>query len=562
MNLFLSYVKIFIKSKVFLFSFLGMIFFCFYQLIDMYVQWPQLLVNPLEVTLKLSKYIFVFFLFLSYEFFYRNKHYNMEEVAAVTKKGVNRKHYGAQFLAVTLFNAIMTLLIILYNIVIFRIIAANQGIKNAMNDYIVHIILCVIIYIFLINILASLIGMFVHKLGNRILGFGLLFLVVFISGSFVETIANTVIDTIGINLFEFRDWFDIFPINLRFVPNPAFGFSILPYKIAIILLWISVFAVCTQLVLNCPYKKQFVCMFLILGIASGIVYKLPASKVIMDNSPDGSAMYDMFHYAGKDYGKEIPAAFKVDKYVLDVSIGFQLESKAILSLSEPALEEYLFTLYHKYKVSRVEDQNGNELPFIQEGDYLKIISKGDATYELCIEYEGAAPAYYSNYQGVYLTGDFPYYPVAGYKVMAEKESGLLLRNYLEEETEFDVTVNYHKSVYSNLKSVGRNHFKGKANGVSIVAGMYHQETKNGNRIILPKYEHYDDARTDLYTLNLLDEAGYEDCTFIVVPNMNQGGSFCNVSEHQIISSTPFFGEGFKSDWMELLKEGKKDDTDF
>ena len=59
------------------------------------------------------------------------------------------------------------------------------------------------------------------------------------------------------------------------------------------------------------------------------------------------------------------------------------------------------------------------------------------------------------------------------------------------------------------------------------------------------------------TLRLLAENGYQNCTFTVVPNMNQGGTFTHVSEKQIISVVPFFvGKGFERDWIDMLKAGK------
>ena len=124
---------------------------------------------------------------------------------------------------------------------------------------------------------------------------------------------------------------------------------------------------------------------------------------------------------------------------------------------------------------------------------------------------------------------------------------------------FDVNIKYHKQIYSNLEEKSKNHFVGKANGVTLMAGMLSEKTDGINKIIYPSYADYDRKEND-YTLELLKECDFEGATFVIIPNMNQGGSLCNVSRQQIISSTPLYsGDGFRQEWIDILTEQKESD---
>lgn len=561
MKLYNQYFRLFAKSKVlFIISIIGL-GVSIYDLINMYLQWSQLIVNPLETTLKLSNYIFPFFLLLSYEFFCKGKRANFEEVALTTMLGRKKKHYLMQYLVLCSVAAFYTVLLFFYNVVIFKTINNANGGTSAGFDYIRHIAICIFVYVFLISLLSINLGMLIHKIENRIVGIVLILLIVFISSPYIDRITNTLMDTMDINIFKVKNLFDIFPINLSFIPNASFGFSVLPYKVALILFWIGFSAALLALALKLKNKKIIATGMLAICLCSFIIYTLPASKLVMDNSPDGSAMHDMYYYEGRTDMKAEKADFKIIKYNLNFDIGIQLEAIGQLYLSDATLKSYKFTLYHAYKIESVKNQEGEELKFTQRGDYFEVIHGNAPTKSISVKYSGAAKAYYSNYQGIYLSGDFQYYPVAGYKKLGDPISGLLQRQFLDHESQFDVVVHTFKKVYSNLEEIEEGHFVGQANGLTLMAGML-TETKNGsNKIIWPTYEYYDEPGNDKYTLQLLEENGYKNCTFVVVPNMNQGGSFCNVSRGQIISTTPFFGgEGFRKDWEDLLLKGKLGDN--
>lgn len=559
MKLYNQYFKVYYRNKLLLLLTVLIIGFCLYQVVSMYVKWPDMALTPLEVTLKQAKYAYIFFLIAGYMFFYSGRQVCAEECVAATSYGNRKQQYAAQFAVMVSIALIISLILVICNIVIFEIINNRYCDGGIGFDYICHIFKCIFVYIFLNGILAVCFGCLFHRIGNRIAGYGLILLVIFISSPYMEKITNTLMDTMNINLFAFKNCFDIFPINLRFAINYEFGFSVLPYKIAVIVFWIAFVTAGLVFVLKLKHRKLWSIAAAAVCVVSLVVYTAPASKVIMDFSPDGSAMHDMFYYTDNKNVKEKKADFKVTEYDMDISIGLLLKAEAELSVDRTELDKYEFTLYHSYNVDSVKNQNGENLTFKRSGDYLEVNRGDSATQKLVISYSGAAKAYYSNSQGIYLTGDFQYYPAAGYIRLADTTSGFLESNFLDYDAYFDVNIKYHKQIYSNLEEKSKNHFVGKANGVTLMAGMLSEKTDGINKIIYPSYADYDRKEND-YTLELLKECDFEGATFVIIPNMNQGGSLCNVSRQQIISSTPLYsGDGFRQEWIDILTEQKESD---
>mgnify|MGYP004660506537 CR=1 FL=1 len=559
MKLYNQYFKVYYRNKLLLLLTVLIIGFCLYQVVSMYVKWPDMALTPLEVTLKQAKYAYIFFLIAGYMFFYSGRQVCAEECVAATSYGNRKQQYAAQFAVMVSIALIISLILVICNIVIFEIINNRYCDGGIGFDYICHIFKCIFVYIFLNGILAVCFGCLFHRIGNRIAGYGLILLVIFISSPYMEKITNTLMDTMNINLFAFKNCFDIFPINLRFAINYEFGFSVLPYKIAVIVFWIAFVTAGLVFVLKLKHRKLWSIAAAAVCVVSIVVYTAPASKVIMDFSPDGSAMHDMFYYTDNKNVKEKKADFKVTEYDMDISIGLLLKAEAELSVDRTELDKYEFTLYHSYDVDSVKNQNGENLTFKRSGDYLEVNRGDSATQKLVISYSGAAKAYYSNSQGIYLTGDFQYYPAAGYIRLADTTSGFLESHFLDYNAYFDVNIKYHKQIYSNLEEKSKNHFVGKANGVTLMAGMLSEKTDGINKIIYPSYADYDRKEND-YTLELLKECDFEGATFVIIPNMNQGGSLCNVSRQQIISSTPLYsGDGFRQEWIDILTEQKERD---
>lgn len=66
-----------------------------------------------------------------------------------------------------------------------------------------------------------------------------------------------------------------------------------------------------------------------------------------------------------------PADFKIDSY--DLEFNFRNDLNAVATIkTDDVKDEYKFTLYHGYKISKITDGNNDELNFTRDSDYLTI----------------------------------------------------------------------------------------------------------------------------------------------------------------------------------------------
>lgn len=170
---------------------------------------------------------------------------------------------------------------------------------------------------------------------------------------------------------------------------------------------------------------------------------------------------------------------------MDFSFNRQLKCKAIVYVDIKNLNEYKFTLYHNYKVSKVTNQNGNEMKFTQKNDYITVFNDAQTEY-LCFEYSGGSPQYYSSYTGVLLPGNFAFYPVPGFsKTFHEDTSVGFLNVSLPYRTKFDVSVKALIKPYSNLNEVEENRFCGESNSLTLISGFLKTAQIGETQVVYP-----------------------------------------------------------------------------
>ena len=186
MKLYNQYFKVYYRNKLLLLLTVLIIGFCLYQVVSMYVKWPDMALTPLEVTLKQAKYAYIFFLIAGYMFFYSGRQVCAEECVAATSYGNRKQQYAAQFAVMVSIALIISLILVICNIVIFEIINNRYCDGGIGFDYICHIFKCIFVYIFLNGILAVCFGCLFHRIGNRIAGYGLILLVIFISSPYLK----------------------------------------------------------------------------------------------------------------------------------------------------------------------------------------------------------------------------------------------------------------------------------------------------------------------------------------------------------------------------------------
>ncbi len=457
---------------------------------------------------------FVFFLLLSYEFCYRVYADGVYETIKCTKKEQAPVSI-CNFAVLFFFNLIYSLVILLYNYIGCLAVGFYD------SRYFVHILVNILVNFLLTNTFAILFGQAVSFFRNRVAAY-LCIIVYMVLASVIgyNVVVNISLAT-DVNFVTFIELFSIFPPNLDWTPMYAMGYSVLPYRIFLLLAWALV---SLTVVLCCCGKKRFgikQAASVALAIVCVVLYAVPQSKVDMGTSPRSEANADQMYYEGAaETAVDGNTGFAVLNYVLDMEIGLQLSCTATIT-PDRECEEYLFTLYHGYKVKDVVNQDGEELKFERDGDYINVHALGD-TKQITMRYSGNGKGFYSNYQGLYLAGDFPYYPVAGkHEIYGTKVvQGESERGYLSvmpnEKTEFEINVKSKLKVYSNLEGE-ENSFKGKTNAPCLFAGMYVEKEYMGCRVIYP----YLDGESIYIDENLQKmSAENEGKTIFIEPHVN------------------------------------------
>lgn len=328
-------------------------------------------------------------------------------------------------------------------------------------------------------------------------------------------------------MYPIYNVFNIYSPSLDWMPNFLFGYSVLPYRIALLSAWILLFSF-ILLIKICRLKilkriTSIVCV--ILCIFNIVIYDQPSSKNIMNFSPTEGLSADFWHYDAIEQKKE-KEKFEVSSYKLDLNITNQLNVIAELEVSKN-LNEYKFTLYHGYKVNRIYDHNGSNMNFIQEGDYLTVSNDLNTT-KFCIEYCGSSTKFYSNKQGIVLPGFFPFYPHPGYKYVYNVDDQSFDKLLLSNEAKFEVNITgINHRIFSNLSKQGTdNKFTGKSTSLTIISGFADSYDVNGIEIIYPYLDTY------ALPISAIEQNIKEFCNeysnsnkfgkIIVMPNINLG----------------------------------------
>lgn len=525
-----------------------------FQLKDEYGTWYSLV--PLRSTLSLSMYVFIIFLFTSYEYFALFKLQHIKEVIQLTPLGRKYRPQIFQGLILTVIAGVFTVCVIIINLIFYAVLRQKLQWEEIDLKYIVHIIWNSYIYIFLIAFLAIILGIIISSTERRLFAYAILLFIIFLISPFMEEFANALILS-QINIFPIKEFFNILPINLNFSDNYMFGFSLLPYRIALLFFWI--FLCATIICYKARQRKLLKIVMIILCGINMFYYCLPASKVIMNYSPNGTALADQYYYymnAKKMVSKNEKANYRIVKYKMKLDIGRLLNAEVIISIDNQMLKEYKMTLYHGYKVNKATDHMGRKLDFKQSGDYLLIKRGDDPLEKIIIQYSGYSAKFYSNYQGICLPGYFPYYPRAGYEQLGENFNNGWFSFFLGENVFFDVYISDNNKVFTNLNKKRENHYAGTCNGPTFVSGFVKGKKIGKNRIVYPylaagEYENTgisQQEHIDLF-MKSITEKGYKNCTVFIMPELNQ-------MRNGIISSQQIFFTGIYDDIDDLRDELK------
>lgn len=474
----------------------------------------------------------LFFAFIAFEFFYKLKKTSKDQ----TKQKQLELFLGG--LAVLLIlNMIAAFTLTLYNI------SAFYALKVVSAEVIIYIIKSILLNLVLTALPATLLGVICALIFKRVLAYIFLILFIIITSPLSEILADTLLFKNNINLFPISDFLNFSTPSLSWTPNFMSGYSVLPYRLELILIWVFALSTIFCLIVLPNNRKKILTIILSLGlcVTNVILYLQPSSKLLMSNNPVEGADADFWYYLNVEQKEETPA-FSVSSYNIDINITNKLNVTATLTVSS-SLPEYKFTLYHGYMISNVRNQDGRVMEFKQEGDYFIVYSDSFVS-EIVIEYSGYSAKFYSNKQGAVLPGFFPYYPHSGFAKIYSLEDQTYTKMQLDKAAHFEISIKGGKNVYTSLQEFEDNEFYGESTGVTIVSGYIKDRNVNGIEVIYPYLD------TMNFTQDSLDEfvaefiKGYRGSDkvnkVIILPSLNLKYMETTVLDDYVLARTFYY----------------------
>lgn len=494
MKEFLIYVRLFLKNKLLMIT---SVLFCMAVILLQIIE-VMFISNTLDSfgeILGLSVWFLIFFLFISYEYFYKTRASGFDECAKTTEKYYSI--YIKQFIVLMLLNTVIFFIQSLFSVIAYF--------KNSIGhpEALVHMILNYFVNIFLLGLLGILMGLFAALLLKRLTAYLFLTLFTLMTSQYGYSFALSLMSSKRINVFPIYEFFNLYSPAMNWRPNYHFGFSLLPYRIELFAVWICLFAAIILFIMSFHKFKKLLrilsAMLAVILLVNFVLYLQPSSKYNMSFNPNGSLWSDSYYYE-EYYSRDLvfqtaskTAEFKATGYKMDIKIKNQLE--AVVTVRTDSLGKYqrdnrfyIFTLYHGFKVSKITDGSGNLLNFEQRDDFITLNdSKTDLSNvkEFKFYYSGYHPKYYSNTQGICLPGHIVYYPIPGHIDLYDAESDGGIPVLLTEPVPFDVNIDYNKKVFCSLPKTESGTFSGITNGVTLLSGMLDSRTVNGIEIIYP-----------------------------------------------------------------------------
>lgn len=528
------------KSKTIVISSIIYTVILFYKYLIILLDWNNLTspLNDFTEILKLSLFAFIFSSFIAYEFSYKVKRSHVEECLRTQHKAYTAL-IAIQILMLQVFIFVYMLVTLLFGF------AITVKYNCWSTSWTLEMFLNIFLSFFMIPSCGVLMGVVVSKYFKRVNGYLLMILFLVLCSSMMNDVAIMLYE-LNINFYPLIFIFNFFPPALDWTPIYAFGSSILPYRWILAVFWTCIFVVLLLCHLNNKTIKDKLKIFIsfILSAFCIVLLLQPMSILLLDSDdPERSIMADWEYYHVMFPNDNIESAnFNVDEYNLDIHICNEMKATAKLTVDNINLQEYKFTLYHKFKIDKVLDDDGKEINFEQNGDYITLYNYNDSCKSFTFYYSGYSTIYYTNYQGVFLPGYFPYYPQSGWKKVYDRDYQGFSQSKLEKPAFFNVNVNCNKEIYSNLQKQGKNKFSGYTDGLTLLAGHYSTYTKDGIEIVFPYLNSdYTDNNIEKYVCDLVGTNALPNSikTVFITPSINNISpytSYCQFSDSLTLQS--------------------------
>lgn len=462
--------------------------------------------------LKLSCFLFLIFLYTSYEFFCLDETIKTRECLVAYAQ--NKRYKSYQFIC-------LIVLAFIYFFTAFLFVSIEYLVCFSGNpiSHLTRIFIDCFLNIFLVLFSSVFISLVVSTITKRLLAYVTLLGISIITFPYFSNLFS------NSKIFNFLELFNL-NLYLDFMPNHGFGFSFLPYRWLKHIIW---WLICI-LILVIKYKtevyhttkKIFSILTVTILISSFFVYFMPSSKVDMN---EYYQLNELEYYTQNKQTNQT-SQFNITECQMNLEIKRQLKATVTVTIDDTSHEKYIFTLYHGYIIDEVLDKNYKPLYFKQDSDYITVYKNtlSDIS-QITFKYEGSCPTFYSNYQGTYLSGAFPYYPKAGWHNVYYTDYQAYDYVVPDNQIDFFVSVNSSENTFSNLSRDDDGNFVGRSNAATIISGLYDEILFRGIHIIYPYLakELVTDTAIENEITKIITSPYFKNDTLntiICIPNMN------------------------------------------
>lgn len=509
-----------------------------------------------RVVLEFTAVLFILFLFISYEYFAKAQRDDFNECLSVTQKGnIFRLN---QFFLLELFALGFTIVLTLLAFAgVFKI----QEVDWAYYSYAIKLNM---IYLFAADTLAVLIGITLSKIKSNIISYVLMILCAFMFSPLVLAIPGLVLSATGkIDIYPFFYMFEILPHNFSGYNYDVYGFPMNSHNYMLILFWLAlVLGILSLLVIkkNKILKSAIASALLITVVMTGVFVNLPHSEYLpsKDDMIRGTCE-GVFYYNESTPIEERPmqynepADFNITSMDMNFKINRQLKATVGIGVDNKSLDAYKFTLYRGYKIKDIFDANGNRLKYDRYSDYITVYPENGnlMTDEICFDYEGFSPTYFSNSQGAYLPAGFAYYPINGFHYIFNIQTQGYLRTLLDNPVPIKLKIDTKNEVFSNLDKVAENEFSGMSNGLTVVSGFYKETEIEGCRLIYKYIDeefNMDSVRSDIFNTIKDNSDKLKGKTLIMNPRLTTNteySEYFEASDHMLFNSASYLVDGYE-----------------
>ena len=456
---------------------------------------------------------FLFFLFISCEFMRKSREVNLQETMRERAWLVE----GNQF-------AVVGTAIVIYALVFLIYAVAGVAILHMPQMCFIQMLKILGVNIFLLSCAAAGMGYLISRIPNRYVGYLVILAVLMLILPANAKYFSMLSWGRGISVYWLRDWLYLLPPDIQALGDPLYGMPVEYYRAAGMLLWIGVGGwLFVRSVCRYAKGKRRVAdgLFIVWTALCVLAVVNEGSVLRMTDHPKSAVSEDQNYYDSQPQIEEKQKDFRVQAYDMELSFGSELSAKVTATVSAAdAPEQYHFTLYHGYKVSDVQSEDGESLSFTREGDQVVVDNpQKKAECKLTFCYKGSSPVFYANRNACFLPGFFAYYPVAGVEDLYE--NGMWKVN--ENETAAFTICTKGLNAASNLPGNGDSH-AGETSYVTLVGGNCRQMENNGNQQIVYPLDTNSFTAAEQFTTTEFSEEWEKLMTFLAIqePSPAQG----------------------------------------